>query len=376
MKAMKLCSIMLGLLLATAVQASVEINVETFPDEAFRSMITSLPEGKDGILTDEEIAGLHELHISGAGLPAQITSLKGIEHFTALEYLELFNVVSLKELELTQNKKLAVLRLGLASLEKLDLSGLPALSFLHLQVVMGIRELDLSGCTAMEYLDCRYSDFERLNIQDCTALKELYCSESKLSSLDLSAFPHLKKLYCYNNQLTSLGLSAVTELEELDCSYNQLTSLDLSRNAALRGLWCNNNSIETLDLSCNTMLIFLSCVCNGISDERMTSLVNSLPQTTKGGQVFLEDRVHGSDSNKCTEEQEQIAIGKNWTVLRELPLICAGGGGGGHTLGIDAPQNVHSCPSGDYYTLDGRRLDGLPTNKGIYIQNGRKVVVK
>ena len=55
MKAMKLCSIMLGLLLATAVQASVEINEETFPDETFRSLIASLPEGKDGILTDEEI---------------------------------------------------------------------------------------------------------------------------------------------------------------------------------------------------------------------------------------------------------------------------------------------------------------------------------
>ena len=40
MKAMKLCSIMLGLLLATAVQASVEINEETFPDEAFRPLVT------------------------------------------------------------------------------------------------------------------------------------------------------------------------------------------------------------------------------------------------------------------------------------------------------------------------------------------------
>ena len=32
--------------------------------------------------------------------------------------------------------------------------------------------------------------------------------------------------------------------------------------------------------------------------------------------------------------------------------------------------------SGSVYDLQGRRLDGLPTNKGIYIQNGKKVVVK
>lgn len=29
-----------------------------------------------------------------------------------------------------------------------------------------------------------------------------------------------------------------------------------------------------------------------------------------------------------------------------------------------------------YYTLDGRKLNGKPTQKGIYIVNGKKIVVK
>jgi len=29
-----------------------------------------------------------------------------------------------------------------------------------------------------------------------------------------------------------------------------------------------------------------------------------------------------------------------------------------------------------WYTLDGRKLDGMPTKKGIYINGGRKVVVR
>ena len=29
-----------------------------------------------------------------------------------------------------------------------------------------------------------------------------------------------------------------------------------------------------------------------------------------------------------------------------------------------------------WYTLDGVRLDGKPTKKGLYIHGGRKVVVK
>jgi hypothetical protein len=32
--------------------------------------------------------------------------------------------------------------------------------------------------------------------------------------------------------------------------------------------------------------------------------------------------------------------------------------------------------NGDWYTLDGRKLDAAPTRKGVYIVNGRKVVVK
>ena len=30
----------------------------------------------------------------------------------------------------------------------------------------------------------------------------------------------------------------------------------------------------------------------------------------------------------------------------------------------------------DWYTLDGRRLSGKPTKKGLYIVNGKKVVIK
>ena len=30
----------------------------------------------------------------------------------------------------------------------------------------------------------------------------------------------------------------------------------------------------------------------------------------------------------------------------------------------------------NWYTLDGARLSGKPSSKGIYINNGRKVVIK
>ena len=32
--------------------------------------------------------------------------------------------------------------------------------------------------------------------------------------------------------------------------------------------------------------------------------------------------------------------------------------------------------NGEWFTLDGRKLQNTPTTKGVYIQNGRKVIVK
>ncbi|MBR5653448.1 MAG: Ig-like domain-containing protein [Prevotella sp.] len=44
--------------------------------------------------------------------------------------------------------------------------------------------------------------------------------------------------------------------------------------------------------------------------------------------------------------------------------------------GITSAENEMPGAKYDYYTVDGRKLNGKPTVKGIYIVNGRKVVVK
>jgi surface protein len=50
---------------------------------------------------------------------------------------------------------------------------------------------------------------------------------------------------------------------------------------------------------------------------------------------------------------------------------------GDGTTGIAEASTLNSQPSTPFwYTLDGRRLSGEPTRKGIYLNNGRKVVIK
>lgn len=52
---------------------------------------------------------------------------------------------------------------------------------------------------------------------------------------------------------------------------------------------------------------------------------------------------------------------------------------GDETTGIsDATRlnNKEEINNNDWYTLDGRKLSGKPTRRGLYIHNGIKVVIK
>jgi hypothetical protein len=41
-----------------------------------------------------------------------------------------------------------------------------------------------------------------------------------------------------------------------------------------------------------------------------------------------------------------------------------------------ANTNLTNLTNGDWYDLNGRKLNGMPTKKGVYVKNGKKVVVK
>ena len=43
---------------------------------------------------------------------------------------------------------------------------------------------------------------------------------------------------------------------------------------------------------------------------------------------------------------------------------------------VESDQTIENFETDERYTLDGRRLNGKPTKKGIYIVNGKKTIVK
>lgn len=60
--------------------------------------------------------------------------------------------------------------------------------------------------------------------------------------------------------------------------------------------------------------------------------------------------------------------------IQYIPLTSIGGGD--DTTAIMEIIQPAANGTGDWYSLDGRKLSSKPTQKGIYIQNGKKIVIK
>ena len=162
------------------------------------------------------------------------------------------------------------------------------------------------------------------------------------------------------------------------CNVNQLTSLDLSHNTALRFLCCDYNQLTALDLSHNTALTELYCTYNRISGEAMDALIESLPVITDGSGFDGTFCVFGLDSqeqNVVTRSQVSAAIAKGWTVLTDSYGTYEGSDGSTFISSLSGDSRnlgAYDC----WYDLQGRRLNVKPTSRGIYIRNGKKVILK
>ena len=241
--------------------ADVKIDAENFPDENFRNWVKENAAGGGDVLKDKQIAAAEEMDLSGVG---GISSLKGLEHFTALNRLNCSGN-KLKELDLSKNPALMAVFCWDNELTALDLSKNPALEVLSCGGNK-IAELDLSKNAALTGLYCRDNKLVSLRLAKDGALVELRCEENELTELDLSGHPALEELSCFGNELTALDFSNNLALRTISCWNNKLTALDLSHNPALDVLYCSGNKLTALDLTRNTDLTEIDCGGNALTE--------------------------------------------------------------------------------------------------------------
>ncbi|MBQ4023613.1 MAG: leucine-rich repeat domain-containing protein [Prevotella sp.] len=249
--------------ITSAEEASgVVLNADNFPDDIFRAYISSITGVAEGeMLNSEVLNSVTRIEVGGRG----ISSLKGVEHFTALEFLLCFEN-QLTSLDVSHNTALKELECGRNQLTSLDVSQNTALYNLQCYYNQ-LPSLNVSYNTALTTLQCSGNQLTSLDVSQNTALTSLDCSDNQLSSLDVSHNTALTSLVCSSNQLPSLDVSHNTALTWLDCGICQLPSLDVSHNTALTVLGCSGNQLTNLDVSYNTALTNLGC-----DDNQLTSL--------------------------------------------------------------------------------------------------------
>ena len=243
LSALLLCCMVLTLLPTAALaDGDVAINETYFPDENFQKYVKdNFDTNKDGSLSAEEIAAVKEIHVEGK----PITSIEGIEHFTALEFLKCNNT-KLTSLDTSHNKNLV---------------------FLECNYTPTLTTLNVSGNTALKHLYCKDNALTALDLTKNLALEKLECGGNKFTTLDLSKNTSLKYFGFFNGKLSSLDLTENTNLEELHFAGNNVSTLDVSKNTNLKKLRVFSNELTSLDTSKNNNLEVLE-----VQDNPLTSM--------------------------------------------------------------------------------------------------------
>ncbi|RJV91251.1 leucine-rich repeat domain-containing protein [Erysipelotrichaceae bacterium AF19-24AC] len=258
------------------VSGNIDINETNFPDKEFRDWIkTHITGADDDVLTPEEISNVKNIVVSNKG---EIKNLKGIEYFTALEYLICFNT-GITTLDVSNNKQLTKLDCNNTGITTLNVRNNEKLTYLDCYNT-GITTLDVRNNEKLAWLRCHSTDITTLNVSknkqltylDCNntgittldvrnneLLTGLYCHSTSITELDVRNNTLLKNLNCNNTGITELDVSNNKQLTMLDCSSTSITTLNVSNNKQLTKLDCNNTGITTLDVSKNTQLSELDC---------------------------------------------------------------------------------------------------------------------
>ena len=301
------------LTIAIGAKADVMLSTDNFPDPIFRNYLVSQEYGKDGRITDSEMANITALSVPAMG----IQTLRGIKYFTALKALFIYrNKIDeyemeqlVRELPVQSGATLYAYYFGASDennymstlqLQTAQAKGWNVLMWQnmgngeYLMSMMPFSSMILATYITPEYFpdenfrsalkeqgigNYYIQDLPYLTLRDVDNAKTLELGERGIMSLKgLEYFTALRTLICPNNQLTTLDVSRNTELIRIDCSRNQLSTLDVSKNTKLFVLNCKWNGLTSLDVKTNTELIELDCQYNQLAvldvskNKELTSL--------------------------------------------------------------------------------------------------------
>ena len=237
----------------------VEINEDNFPDENFRNELKSnVDVNKNNVLSSFEISNVIALTCR------EYTSLEGLEYFTNLKSLTCTGC-NADYLNLDVFEKLEHVIGDYCTVTSIDVGTNPNL--LSFEWTRGsLKNLYISDCTNLSYINCSGNQLERLSFSELPNLTTLNCSDNQLSDIELDEVSGITSLNCSKNQFKDLNWNHLTGVTNLDCSNNQLFELELDKVPGITVLNCSDNQLSELDVLGLAGLQKLQCYGNSISE--------------------------------------------------------------------------------------------------------------
>ena len=235
----------------------VKVDAETFPDATFRSYVSeNVDSDGNGMLCADELEAVTCIESKKS---LGIHNLKGIEHFTKLTTLVLFDTIT-KSVDLSSNIQLAKLLYFAGYSDALDLSANEKLETVS---VIGVG----LPMTVGKRVTMVKKGLTSVNLSKCVSLTSVNLQSNLLSSLDVSASKKLTSLTCSNNKIEKLNMEGCSALSTLKADGNCLMGIDLKPYSDLTTVDLSGN-VRTFDSIPN--LFFLNQLNSDVEDIYVT----------------------------------------------------------------------------------------------------------
>ena len=374
------------------------------------------------ITTDKDITAIYvceneltELDVSGAG--ASLLRLYCSDN--ALTKLDLSKCTSLISLD-CQDNELNGLSIGSLKVEDVNVAGNQLSS-------IGLKS---NGVSNLQSLVCAGNKLSTISyLSSMTNMQTLLCQDNQLSSLSISKCKELRNLVASNNKLVALNTPALTNLRKLYVDNNQLETLDFSNCSYIDLISAKENKLKTITWSAKStgvydLLTYINFVNNNLFFNSFPTIYNySTRKYTMAAYLMPQRPYHLMDAANINEAYalRDIFVTNGWTsgVNASLTITDANGENlvantdytykTGQLTFLKAHPGVIISATSRYYPditlttepfnvidptgiaeiendndnigntvfdLQGRKVSNPQHQKGIYIVNGKKTVIR
>ena len=332
-----------------------------------------------------------------------------------LAQLNLSGLRSLEELYANNNQLAAISVSGLIRLLTIDVSH-NLLTSVNVNPCTALRHLIAdnnkltgvytNGAQQLLTLRVAHNNLGAVTLTSNTQLTTLDVADNRLRTIAVNNTPLLEHLNVSDNQLRGVQTTLLKQLKEFYGSNNNFFALDFSNTRQLEAINIDGNEMSYVDLLPCTKLTDATRVVLGTQQARGNgiyfnteremgaamhplALANDVENIVCDGNTISKGRARNYEGTAyllfAPDPDGEGYDGKTFTYqynpeISQLPDVrmnvtftLSTVATGIEDINDNGNDNGHA--DGNWYTLDGQKLNAKPTQKGIYINSGKKVVV-